>query len=409
MKYVVVIPDGMGDRPVDALDGRTPLEAASTPNMDHFAAHGIVGLSRNIPRGFVPGTDIGCMSVFGYDPSKYFTGRGPLEAAEHGLELSQKEIAFRCNLVTLEGKFLKDFSADHISLGEAKTLLEFLNDKLLKKYNHRLRFYPGKGTGYRNLMICKDEAHCMDKIVCAPPHDIMGQEYQKFLPKGKDAKLLLDLMADSRELFKDHPVNQKRLRDGKGESSMIWLWGQGHSPTFPSYFKRYGFHGAVITAVDLVKGIAIYAGLDVIRVPGVTGYFDTNYVGKAEYAVNALRSRDFVVIHVESTDEAAHIGDPKLKIKAIEDVDRLVLGTLRKGLSEFEDYKIMILPDHYTCVSTRTHASDAVPFLIYDSKHDKKGPKKFCERTASSSGRLVERGHELMDFFIKGDGSHAKK
>ena len=209
-------------------------------------------------------------------------------------------------------------------------------------------------------------------------------------------------MMESRELFKDHPINKKRMLDGKGEASMIWLWGQGHSPALPSYFKRYGFHGAVITAVDLVKGLAIHAGLDVVRVPGVTGYFDTNYIGKAEYAVNALRSRDLVVIHIESTDEAGHIGDPKLKIQAIEDVDRLVLGTLRKGLSEFGDYKIMVLPDHQTCVKSRTHANGAVPFLIYDTRQEKKGPEKFCEKTAAASGWLVERGHELMDLFIKG-------
>ena len=402
MKYVLIIPDGMGDEPVELLGGRTPLEAASTPNMDYFAGRGMVGLSRNIPEGFIPGTDIGCMSVFGYDPAKYFTGRGPLEAAEHGIELGENKIAFRCNLITLEGDLLKDFSADHISLGEAKALLECLNEKLIKKHHGRLRFYPGKGTGYRNLMICKDEIHCMDEIVCTPPHDIMGQAYRRFLPKGTEAKFLVDLMVESRELFKNHPVNKKRALDGKGEASMIWLWGQGHSPVFPSYFKRYGFRGAVITAVDLVKGLAIHAGLDVVRVPGVTGYFDTNYVGKAEYAVNALRSRDFVAIHIESTDEAGHIGDPKLKIRAIEDIDRWVLGTLRKGLSEFEDYKIMVLPDHQTCVKSRTHASDAVPFLIYDARHEKKGPRKFCEKTAGESGTLVERGHELMDFFIKG-------
>ena len=398
----------MGDEPVKSLGDKTPLEAASTPNMDFFASRGTVGLSRNIPDGFVPGTDIGCMSVFGYDPAKYFTGRGPLEATEHGIELKYKEIAFRCNLVTVEGKILKDFSADHVSLGDARTLLEFLNEKLQKKYKNRFKFYPGKGTGYRNLFICKDEARDMDKIVCRPPHDIMGQGYEKNFPKGEGSEFLIELMTESRDLFKDHPVNQKRLRDGKGEVSMIWLWGQGHSPAFPSYFKRYGFHGAVITAVDLVKGIAIHAGLDVVRVPGVTGYFDTNYVGKAEYAVNALRSRDFVAIHIESTDEAGHIGDPKLKIKAIEDVDRLVLGTLRKGLEEFEDYKIMVLPDHYTCVNTRTHSSAAVPFLIYSSAKEKSGPEKFCEKTAKTSGVLVDEGYRMMDIFIKDNGYRKK-
>ncbi|PIU39862.1 MAG: cofactor-independent phosphoglycerate mutase [Candidatus Omnitrophica bacterium CG07_land_8_20_14_0_80_50_8] len=401
MKYIVVILDGMGDEPVGSLGGQTPLEAAATPEMDYYSSHGMAGLSCNIPKGFTPGTDIGCMSIFGYDPAVYFTGRGPLEAAEHGIKLEANEIAFRCNLVTLEGDLLEDFSADHISLGEARNLLESLNEKLTAKGPAKICFYPGHGTGYRNLMVCQDPAHDMDRIVCTPPHDVMGQAYQNFFPKGPEAKFLIDLMEESRELFKNHPVNKKRLLDGKGQASMIWCWGQGHSPAFPSYFKRYGFHGAVITAVDLVKGIAIHAGLDVIRVPGVTGYFDTNYIGKAEYAVNALRSRDFVIVHIESPDEAGHIGNLKLKIKAIEDVDRLVIGTLRKSLSEFKDYRLMIVSDHQTCVESRTHAAGPVPFLIYDRRKEQKGPKKFSEKTAGLSGRFIEKGYELMDAFIK--------
>ncbi len=400
MKYVLVVPDGMGDKPLKKLGNKTPLEAASTPNMDFFASHGTVGLSHNIPKGFVPGTDIGCMSVFGYDPRKYFTGRGPLEAAELGIELKNHELAFRCNLVSTEGEILKDFSADHISTAEAKIILDHLNDHVKKSYGLKYKFYPGRGTGYRNLMICDDKDGALEKIKCTPPHDIMGRPYGKFLPKGKWTESLIRLMEDSEKLFKDHPVNKKRLADGKGPASRIWLWGQGHPPSFPSYYKRFGIHGAVITAVDLVKGIAIYAGLDVIRVPGVTGYFDTNYVGKAEYAVNALRSRDFVAIHVESTDEAGHIGDPKLKIQAIEDVDRLVLGTLRQGLKEFKEYKVLVLPDHFTCVETRTHSSDAVPFLIYSNKDPKKGPKKFCEKTAAQSKQVVKEGHRMMDLWV---------
>ncbi len=400
MKHIVIIPDGMGDKPVAALGGKTPLEAASTPNMDYFASRGIIGLSRNIPDGYVPGTDIGCMSVFGYDPTKYFTGRGPLEAAEHGIDLKENEIAFRCNLVTTEGELLKDFSADHISTQEAKQLLEPFSAEIKKIYGQKVRFYPGHGTGYRNLMICEDPDRTLDKVRCTPPHDIMGKKYADYLPQGNAAGLLLDLMTRSENFFKNHPVNRKRVQNGKSQASRIWLWGQGFPPSFPSYYQRYGFHGAVITAVDLVKGMAIHAGLDVIKVPGVTGYFDTNYVGKAEYAINALRSRDFVVIHIESTDEAGHIGDPQLKIKAIEDVDRLVLGTLRAGLSEFKDYKIMLMPDHFTCVETRTHSSDAVPFFIYSTQDEKNGDKKFSETTAAYSGVKILEGHTAMDFFI---------
>jgi 2,3-bisphosphoglycerate-independent phosphoglycerate mutase len=229
----------------------------------------------------------------------------------------------------------------------------------------------------------------------------MGKAYGKFLPRGKGSELLLKLTDASREFFRDHPANRRRLENGKGSVNMIWLWGPGVSPSLPSYFKKFGFRGGVITAVDLVKGIALHAGLDVIRVPGVTGFFDTNYVGKAEYAVNCLRSRDFVAIHIESTDEAGHMGDAKLKIKAIEDVDRLVLGTLRKALKEFDAYKILILPDHFTCVETKTHALDPVPFLIYSKRHEKKGPKKYCEKAAKASKLFIAKGHDLMEYFVK--------
>lgn len=398
-KYVVVIPDGMGDRPLARLSGKTPLEAAFTPNLDFFSSRGTVGLSRNIPDGFTPGTDIGCMSLLGYDPAKFFTGRGPLEAAELGIELKPKEVAFRCNLVTLDGAELKDFSADHISTAEARTLLNDLNDSLPASLRKQVRFYPGRGTGYRNLMICGQK---FAGLKCTPPHDIMGRRYAPYLPKGKSAEFLTDLMKRSQKVFADHRVNQKRAKEGKGAASVIWPWGQGHPPVLPSYYQRFGLKGAVITAVDLVKGIAIHAGLDVVRVPGVTGYFDTNYVGKAEYAINALRSRDFVVIHVESTDEAGHMGDPQLKIRAIEDVDRLVLGTLRARLTEFESYKVLVLPDHYTCIETRTHASDPVPFVIYSSTEERRGPSKFCERTATESGVVVEKGHQLIERFVRG-------
>ncbi len=402
MKYVLVIPDGMGDRPLASLGGRTPLEAARTPNMDFFASQGRVGSACNIPKGFIPGTDIGSMSVFGYDPAKYFTGRGPLEAAELGVDLKEGDVAFRCNLVTLEGDRLKDFSAGHISTAEARLLLDFFSSKLEERFSSRARFYAGKGTGYRNLMVCRDPDKRLRKVICTPPHDIMGRSWRDHLPKGEGADFLVSMMEGSRELFSGHSVNRKRRDDDRGEASMIWLWGQGEPPTFPTYHRKYGFRGAVITAVDLLKGIAIYAGLDVIRVPGVTGYFDTNYVGKAEYAINALRSRDFVAVHIESTDEAGHIGDAALKIRAIEDVDRLVLGTLRERLPEFGDYKVMLVPDHFTCVETRTHSDDAVPFFIYSSCERSKGPSKFCERTAAESGVTVPEGYRLMDLFVNG-------
>lgn len=401
MKYVLIIPDGMGDNPVKKLGGRTPLEAARTPNMDFFASRGVAGICQNIPKGFTPGTDIGCMSVFGYDPRKYYTGRGPLEAAEHGIRLKKGDLAFRCNLVTVKGALLNDFCAGHISTREAGILLRALNTRLSASERLKVRFYPGEGTGYRNLMVYRGNGSGTGQVICAPPHDIMGRPYRKFLPRGKGAGFLKDLMLRSLGFFPEHAVNRKRARRKKGEASMIWLWGQGPTPSFPPYRKKFGLRGGVITAVDLVKGMALHAGLDVIRVPGVTGYFDTNYRGKAEYALRALRKKDLVIIHVESTDEAGHMGDAKLKVKAIEDVDRLVLGTLRKGLGKFGAYKLMVLPDHFTCVETRTHSSSPVPFLMYSSDHEKEGPKKFCEKTAKASGVSVPQGHRIMSLFLK--------
>ena len=400
-KYLLVIPDGMGDRPVKALGGRTPLDAARTPNMDYFANHGVVGLTRNIPKGFVPGTDIGCMSVFGYDPRRYFTGRGPLEAAVHGVGLGSRDIAFRCNLVTLERGILKDFSADHVSIPEAGVLIRDFDRLARKKFRH-VRFYAGKGTGYRHLLIARRAARALAQVKCMPPHDIMGRPFRRYLPRGRAASILNELMALSREFLPNHAVNRKRAKHGRGAANGIWLWGQGFTPELPSYKRRFGLRGGVITAVDLLKGIAIHAGLDVIRVPGVTGYFDTNYVGKAEYAARALERRDFVAIHIESTDEAGHIGDVKLKIKAIEDVDRLVLGTLRKRLKKLGPHKVLLLPDHFTCVETRTHADDAVPFFAYSSERERQGPKKFSEASAAASGLVFREGHRLIERFIGG-------
>ncbi len=402
MKYILIIPDGMGDVPVKSLGGKTPLEAAHTPNMDYFAAHGVVGLTQNIPKGFIPGTDIGSMSVFGYDPAKYFTGRGPLEAAVHGIRLGPGDLAFRCNLVTLEKDKLKDFSADHVSLKEARSLISAFDRLVQKKFKGKVRFYPGKGTGYRHLAIFANAGSALSKVKCTPPHDIMGKPFEKYLPKDKDALFLNELMVLSRDFLSRHLLNQKRIEKGKGPANSIWLWGQGFPPDFPTYGKRFGLRGGVITAVDLLKGIAIHAGLRVIRVPGVTGYFDTNYVGKALYAVNFLKKNDFVVIHVEATDEAGHIGDAQLKIKAIEDVDKLVLGTLRERMNGLGDYKVLLLPDHFTCVATRTHSSDPVPFLAYSSANKKTGPEKFSEKSAKKSRLMVKEGHRLMELFVGG-------
>ena len=397
MKYVIVIPDGAGDRPQESLDFKTPLEAAHTPTLDFLSAKAQVGLSENIPPGFTPGTDIGCMSIFGYDPSKFYSGRGPLEAAQLGVSLKGKELAFRCNLVTEQEGILKDYSADHISLSEARQIFQTLN----KEFSDLpVKFYPGLGTGYRNLMVLMNPEKGTDLLKIAPPHDIMGERVEEHLPSESDEPLLRKLMMDSKAILEDHPVNKARERGGRGKANMIWLWGQGKASKWPSYQERFNKRCAVITAVDLVKGIGIYAGLDVINVPGVTGYFDTNYEGKAEYAVNSLKIRDAVIIHIEATDEAGHMGEVKLKVEAIENIDRRLLKPLVDALEVFGEYKIMVVPDHFTCLSTRTHSMDPVPYLIYSNRHPLKGPSKFCERTAAETFQPMRKGHELVELLF---------
>ena len=254
MKYVLVIPDGMGDKPVKALNGKTPLEAARTPNMDFFASRGTIGLTQTIPKGYVPGTDIGSMSVFGYDPRRFFTGRGPLEAAVHGIRLGKRDLAFRCNLVTLEREELQDFSAGHIPLKDARTLMKAFGRLAEKKFPDKVRFYAGRGTGYRHLLIVKNASPGLSRVTCAPPHDIMGRPFKKYLPKGKEAALLNGLMELSRDFLASHPVNLKRRKKRLPSANSIWLWGQGFAPNFPTYRSRFGLSGGVITAVDLLKG-----------------------------------------------------------------------------------------------------------------------------------------------------------
>ncbi len=400
LKFVVIIPDGMSDHPLEELGGKTPLEEADTPNMDFFCRTSLVGLSKNIPQGMTPGTDVGCLSVFGYDPAKFYTGRGPLEAAGLGIALEPDELAFRCNLVTVEDGVLTDFCADHISTAEAGALFETLNAQTDRRLRAQVRFIPGKGAGYRNLMICRAKGLSDNDFICTPPHDILGREFKEFLPEGPKAESLIRWIRRSEELFRDHPVNVRRRQNGRLEATMIWPWGQGRQPQWPTFYEKHKIRGAVIAAADLVKGVARFAGLDVVEVPGVTGYFDTNYKGKAEYALAALRSHDLVVLHVSAVDEASHKGDGKLKARTIEDLDRWVLGTLREGLEGDGAFKVLLLPDHGTLSRTRTHTDEPVPFFIYSSQHQKKGAKKFSERSAAASGVLVEEGHTLMSRFF---------
>ncbi|MEC4686522.1 MAG: cofactor-independent phosphoglycerate mutase [Nitrospirota bacterium] len=401
MKYIVIIGDGMADRPIEELGGKTPLQVAFTPNMDRLARTGTPGKVRTIPKGFSPGSDVANLSILGYNPAKYYPGRAPLEAVSMGVQLDNTDVAFRCNLVTLkynrkrDRAILEDYSAGHISTEEAGELIHALNRKL---GDDSITFYPG--MSYRHLMVWKNGEY---ELECVPPHDIIGKEITGYLPVGKGEDIIRNLMTMSVEVLEGHPVNKKRVSEGKLPANSIWLWGQGRKPDISTFREKYGISGALVSAVDLTKGLGIYAGFEILKVPGVTGYLDTNYMGKAEYALKALDKHDFVYIHVEAPDEAGHGGNYRDKIRAIEDFDALVVGTVMRGVRSFEQYRILLMPDHPTPVEMRTHTADPVPFVIYDSTDVKDNPVTFDESITERDGIVViEEGHRLMDYFIKG-------
>lgn len=393
MKYVIVVGDGMADYPLPELEGKTPLEVAKKPNLDGLAGQGEVGLARMIPAGMTPASDVGNLSILGYDPLQYYCGRAPLEAANMGIKLMQGEVAFRCNLVTVEKDILSDYSAGHISSQESKVLIEELNHRLARE---GMRFYSG--ISYRHLLILKDFGGSAERLVnvrCVPPHDIMGKNYRKFLPSGKGAEALTEFMEKSRGVLKDHDVNRVRVDLGENPANMIWLWGQGQTPQMPSFKEKYGLEGSVISAVDLVNGIGRLVGFDVIRVPGATGYYDTNYEGKADYALDSLKERDFILVHIEAPDEAGHNGDLREKINAIERLDRLVVGRILEGLKKIA-YRILVVPDHPTSVAKRTHTADEVPFVLAGSGISPNGALTYSETAARGTGLVVKEGHQLM-------------
>lgn len=388
----------MSDHPIERLGGKTPLQYANTPNMDFMANEGTIGTVQTIPDGFPPGSDVANLSVFGYDPAKYYTGRSPLEAASMGVELGPDDVAYRCNLVTLVegmgGLIMDDFSGGHISTEEAAQLIAELQQELGFE---EFAFYPG--VSYRHLMVWKGGAY---RLETTPPHDISDRVIGPHYPKGDRSEAIVSLMVKSREILKHSEVNKNRVIAGAKPANSIWLWGQGKAPAMPDFRSRYGLTGAVISAVDLLKGIGIYAGLDIVKVPGATGYIDTNYVGKAEHALRELETKDFVYLHVEAPDEAGHRGNLEHKIKAIEDFDAMVVGAVLEGIKRFGDYRALVLPDHATPLSTKTHASDAVPFAIYPSPQ-KGGPHSgsgYSEVSAKKSGFIINKGHTLMDFFL---------
>ncbi len=394
MKVVVLLGDGMADRRHPGYGGRTALEAALTPEMDALARQGDLGLARTVPPGLPPGSDVANLSVLGYDPTRCYTGRAPLEAAAMGVELGPEDVAYRMNLVTLlpgtDRVYMDDFSAGHISSEEARKIVETLAREL---GDGRFEFYPG--VGYRHLMVWRNG---WDGACTTPPHDIQGQPIHEHLPRGDGAEELVHLITGSQILLKEHPVNRARRERGQKEANSVWLWGQGRRPTLEPYRARFGLSGAVVSAVDLLKGIARLAGLEAPWIPGATGYIDTDYDGKVAALLAALERGDFGFVHVEAPDEASHAGKPEHKVRAIEDFDARVVGPVRRALeARGEPFRLLVLPDHPTPLELRTHTAEPVPFALYDPARPATRPgAAFTEAEAGATGLVVNEAYRLV-------------
>ena len=401
MKYLILLGDGMADWPLPDYGDRTPLEIAKTPAMDALVVRGVLGQFCPIPDGLLPGSDIGNLSLFGYNPRAAFRGRAPIEAANQGIQLADHQVAYRCNLVTLEEGRMKDFTAGHISTEDAAEIIPALNEALGAVFP--VHFHTG--VSYRHLAIVDaSEAATLDQMVqmeCEPPHNITDQEVAPWLPKDDGAPMIHDMIARSQAVLKDLPVNRRRIAEGKLPATSIWLWGQGKAPEMESYADRFGLTGAVISAVDLVKGIGVCAGLDVIDVPGATGWIDTNYEGKVQAGLKALDDHDFVYIHLEAPDETAHQGRADLKIQAIEDFDARIVAPCLDHLDAHPDLRILVAPDHFTTIQTKTHAGGPVPFGLCGAGIRPNGHSAYSERAAAATGVLVEEGYTLVERMIR--------
>lgn len=397
MKIIILLGDGMSDELYSELGNKSPLQAAQTPNMDFMARHGRVGLAHTVPDGLPPGSDVANLSVFGYDPRTCYTGRSPLEAISMGVALGPEDVAFRMNLVTLNPHgssiYMQDFSAGHISTAEAHELVDALQEQL---GTAEIEFHAG--VGYRHLMVWRGGK---DGMKGTPPHDITGKSILDFLPTGDGADTLNNIMNHAQMVLHNHPVNVRRKQEGLLPANSVWLWGHGKTPRIAPFSETFGLSGAVISAVDLIKGIGLCAGLDVINVEGATGYIDTNYLGKAQAALAALEDHDFVYVHVEAPDEASHAGNMQHKLQAIEDFDRQVVGTVLEGVKKFGDYVILCTPDHPTPVKLMTHTSEPVPFVIYRGGEGQgNGAAAYDETQAASTGLVLE-GHLLMKELLR--------
>ena len=399
MKYLLIVGDGMADYPVPELDNKTPLQAANKPNMDMIAAKGRNGLLKTVPNGLTPGSGTAILSVLGYDPTRYFTGRGPFEAAARNIMLDENDIAYRCNLITEHDGILVDYSANHITNCESVELIDSVKESLENR--GEVEFFAG--LGYRHFLILRNYIH-KEIVDCTPPHDAMGVELSKLLPQAKteETKNIVDLLnrliLDSKKVLENHAVNIARKKVGKRPGNMIWPWGGGRKPVMPTFKDKYGVDAAVISAVDLVKGIGVYAGMKIVDVPGATGLYDTNYEGKAEFALEALEKHDMVFIHVEAPDEAGHCQDYKLKVKTIEDLDKRLIGRLLDGLKE--ECVISVLPDHPTPITIGTHTKDPVQFTIYSPSAKADDVKQFDEDSAKNGKYGLIEGEAFMSLFL---------
>jgi len=393
MKHIIFLIDGAADHPVKELDGKTPLMVANKPNIDMLARKGRCGMLETVPKGVSTDSAIANLSILGYDLDKCYQGRAVLEAANMGVELEEGDVALRCNLITVEDNKIKDYSAGHISDEEAAELIRAVEQSL---GNDKIKFYAG--VSYRHLLVLKSDGFSTD-IECYPPHDHPGEQVSRLMVKAKSeqgektAALLNKLILNSNSILEKHPVNVKRIKEGKNPANMIWTWSPGKKPKMKTFQELFGVNGAVISAVDLINGLGIYAGFDVIRVKGATGLWDTNYEGKADACIKALEDHDLVYVHVEGIDEASHEGDLKLKIKTIEDFDKRLVGRV---LENIKDVCIAVLPDHLTPVEHKTHIDGPVPFLIYKPGKKGDGVKRFDEESCKNGSYGILKGNEFM-------------
>ena len=398
MKYAIILPDGAADEPLPQLDNRTPLEAAHIPNIDWVAQHGRLARAVTVPAGFTPGTDVASLALFGYDPHTYYSGRAPIEAAARHIQVGADELVFRCNFVTIRDGRMRDFTAGHIAQAEADRLIADLN-ALARQAEPALRACAfHSGVSYRNLMVAGGAGEM--KLQCSPPHDIPNQPVVEHLPRGNGQERARGIMVRAREMLRDHEVNRVRAQQGREPVTDIWLWGQGQPKQLPAFAGQYGPRGAMITGVDILRGLAVMMGMQLIEVPGATGYLDTNYVGKGEAAVAALERFDLVAVHIEAPDEAGHLGNADEKVKALERLDESIGGPVLTAVRRQKEWRILVAPDHPTPVSTTAHDATPPPFCYAGTGVPEGGHPRFSERDAVATGTLIDPGCRLMEQFI---------